>query len=582
MNPDGLGAQLNKILSSSQFAHAERLSRFLRLVVEEAEAGNAESLKEYRIGVDVFDRGKDFNPRVDPIVRIQAARLRSKLLEYYAEEGVNDPIVISIPKGGYVPQISSPKLGDPVVTQPSADRSRIAVLPFVNLSADAENEYFSDGLTEELINRLARIPSLQVVARTSAFRFKGRNEDIREVGIQLSAGTIVEGSVRRSGDQIRMTAQLIDVQSGYHLFSRTYQRQYTGLFELQDELAQAVINEIVPLNRGEFRLGTAAQATIAEAYNLYLRGMFASANRYEDLPSCIDLFRQALTLDPSYAPAWAGLAHTYWLLAWYRAMPPAQALPLSKEAALRTLELDGASAQGHSSLGLVECGLEWRWQSAETHFKKAIELQPSLAIIYPFYAVACLMPQLRMDEACAMAERSLTLDPFNPLFHAIATFVYGNAGRFEQALRQNARGMEVNPYFPPIIASGAVVREWQGNLDQAIADYRKACELSGNRPTLLSYLGHALAKSGEKAEAEEILQKLLELPDPPDLDIARIYVGLHYTEEALRWLEVAAQRRNIHLLMVPSDLHFDSVRTHPRFNSVLRQMGLGKPDGLSH
>ena len=194
MDIGGVGAQLNKILSSPQFAHAGRLSRFLRLVVEEAEVGNAESLKEYRIGVDVFDRGEDFNPRLDPIVRIQAAKLRSKLLEYYAEEGVNDPIVISIPKGGYVPQISRSKAGENAKAHSKVDRSRIAVLPFVNLSADPENEYFSDGLTEEIINRLARIPSLQVVARTSVFRFKGQNEDIREVGLKLNVGTIVEGS----------------------------------------------------------------------------------------------------------------------------------------------------------------------------------------------------------------------------------------------------------------------------------------------------------------------------------------------------------------------------------------------------
>jgi serine/threonine-protein kinase len=245
MGPGDISAQLSKILSSPQFVQAAALSRFLRFVVEASQAG--QTVKEYPIGVEVFNRGKDFDPRIDTIVRVQAAKLRSKLLEYYSSVGAEDPIVISLPKGGYAPEIRERAPSAPAAITPAPpDRSRIAVLPFVNMSSDQENEYFSDGLTEELINRLARVPSLQVVARTSVFSFKGRNEDLRELGAKLNVGTVMEGSVRKSGDQLRVTAQLIDVQSGYHLFSQTYQRELKNVFAVQDELAQAVVDEIAP------------------------------------------------------------------------------------------------------------------------------------------------------------------------------------------------------------------------------------------------------------------------------------------------------------------------------------------------
>ncbi|HEY3179895.1 MAG TPA: tetratricopeptide repeat protein [Casimicrobiaceae bacterium] len=187
-------------------------------------------------------------------------------------------------------------------------------------------------------------------------------------------------------------------------------------------------------------------------------------------------------MEPDYAPAWAGLAHAYWMHAWFYLMPTQQAMPLLKEAALRTLELDDQLAQGHSSLGLFECGFEWNWPVGETRFRRAIDLQPGLAIIYPFYAVAALLPQLRFQEACSMVERGLSLDPFNPLFHAIAVFVYANAGRHDDALRQYALGLEANPLFPPTLGAGAIAYERAGRLDEAIPRFQKLCEVTQDRP----------------------------------------------------------------------------------------------------
>src|SRR5262249_13121009 len=258
---------------------------------------------------------------------------------------------------------------------PAVDRTRIAVLPFANMTSEPGNEHFTDGLTEELINRLARVPGLQVVARTSAFRFKGRHADLREVGAQLNVGAIVEGSVRSADNQVRIAAQLVDAARGYQICSRTYQREYKDLFALQDELAQAVVHEIAPGEIAEARVVARSTAINLDAYNAYLRGLFALSNRFGDFGTPVGLFREALRMDPGYAPAWSGLAYLYWLMAWFYAMPSANAMPLSKETALRTLQLDSESAQAHSSLGLVESGFEWRWASAERRFHRAIELQ---------------------------------------------------------------------------------------------------------------------------------------------------------------------------------------------------------------
>jgi TolB-like protein len=573
---DMVREQLKRILASDIFANSRRLSRFLEFVVERGQEGRADDLKEYAIGMEVFDRGQDFDPRIDPIVRVQAAKLRSKLMEYYASSGAQDPVVISIPKGSYAPKIQEQK---PAVTgeapRPALERSRIAVLPFVNMSSDPENEYFSDGLTEELINRLACIPDLQVVARTSVFRFKGRNEDLREIGAKLNVGTVMEGSVRKAGDQLRVTAQLIDVNSGFHLFSQTYQREYKGVFELQDELAQAVVDKIVPLSAsGASPVIVKTRAVNLDAYNIYLRGMFALSNRFTERQAWIELFQKALAIDAEHAPAWAGLAHGYFMLAWFYQMPARQAMPLCKDAALRTLDLDPKLALGHASLGIVEGAYEWNWAAAEARFQRAIELQPGLAVIYQSYAVCCLLPQLRMDEACSVCERAVALDPFNPLTRAMAAFVYANAGRYEDAIRQQTLGLEINPNFAPFYYTGGLAHEWHGQLDQAISSYRRTAELGGGLPSPLGALGHALALSGQKKDAEQIVGRLLKIPDQPAVDIATVYLGLRKTEEALDWLEVAVKQQNMRLLTVPPDRRFQWLSRHPRFERILRQMGL--------
>lgn len=578
MKHEAVSAQLARILASPQFAHSERLSRFLKLAVEVAQEG--QPLKEYRIGVDVFDRGKSFDPRTDPIVRVQAAKLRSKLLEYYAGGGANDALVISVPKGSYAAEIrAAERAAAPTHTtaagaeRPAKDAAstRVAVLPFVNMSAEQDNEHFADGLTEELINRLAQVQTLQVVARTSAFRFKNRRQDLREVGALLNVGSVVEGSVRRAGDQIRVTAQLIDVASGYHQFSRTYQRQFSDVFALQDELAQAVVDEITTGGAGAARIKPAIQPADVKSYVIYQRAMHALGLPFGDFSRAESLFREVLAIDPKFAPAWGGLAHTYWLMTWYRQMPAAESMPLCKEAALRTLELDPSGAIGHCSLGVVESGFEWDWASAEARFERAIELQPGLALNYPFYAIGCLLPQRKTEKALAMIDHSLTLDPFNPLFVAIAAFIYFCAGRYDEVHRLHALGKDLHPAAPPTAPMEAFAKEVEGRYDEAIEDYRGS---NGLGLELTSHLGHALAQVGRVDEARACLARLAESPAPKPVEMARVHMGLREADEALRWLAVAVEQRAVHLLAVPPDPRFEWLRSDPGYERVMRPMAL--------
>jgi len=581
MPVEEIRGQVARILATPHFSRSQMLTRFLRFIVELTVEGKASELKEYRLGVDVFDRGEKFDPRIDPIVRLQAAKLRSRLAEYYSIDGRDDVVLITVPKGSYIPSFERIPTPHPAGAEASIGISSaegiqsIAVLPFANFSANPENEFFSDGLTEEVINVLTSVPGLRVVARTSVFCFKGAAKDVREIGATLGVRTVLEGSVRRAGDQLRVTFQLIDVKTGYHLLSRTYQRQLKDVFALQDELARAVVAEIMPGSQGgQAPPATKSYTTNLAAYDLYLKGMFALSSKFVDLPQSIQLFRQALQIEPNYAPAWAGLAECCFMLAWFYMMPAEEAMPRSREAALKTLELDERLAQGHSSLGLIMCVFDWNWPGAETQFQRAIELQPGLAKNYQYYPFLCLLPQRRYEAAIAMVQRGLLLDPYNAVLNAIATYVYAGAARYQDAIRQHRLALDIGPHLPTVWATGGLAYELQGQMGIAIEAYRKACQLSHDAPGSLSNLGHALATSGDRREPREILKHLTGLAHQPAVDIARVCLGLGQEEEALEWLGIALEHHDFHLITAPMDRRFSRLQDHPRFHELLHCMGL--------
>ena len=399
--------------------------------------GKGDELKAYRIGVDVFDRGADFDPRVDPIVRMQAAKLRARLAEYYADEGRDDRLIISIPKGGYAPAFTH------VAAKTKSNEIRsIAVLPFVNMSADAENEYFSDGLTEELINSFAAVPGLRVVARTSAFCFKNTTQDVREIGARLNVDTVLEGSVRKSGNQLRVTAQLIEVSSGYHLLSRAYPRELKDVFAMQEELANSVVSEIMPqMRNGRDPFQVRVQAADLTVYNLYLKGMATLSKDFIGPQDSVKIFQEVLRLDPNYAPGAAGLAYAHFVTGCYVLAPSSDAMPSAKKAAETAIRLDPESGLAHVALGAVHGTYEWNWEEAEPRFQTAIKLQPSLALASSLCATLAHLPRRRVQAALSAIEQALELNPFDAMLRASAVHIYSFADNYQAALETTPSGL---------------------------------------------------------------------------------------------------------------------------------------------
>ncbi len=372
---------LDKLLASRVFQGSGRMSRFLRFSVEYALRGEPAPLKEYVIGVQVFDRGESFDPRTDTIVRVEARRLRAKLKEYYATEGRHDAVAIELSEKGYravfkgrtrrplerVGRHWKPVLAGALLLAAGLAAWRLAlprrtasdsiiVLPFANLSGGTENEYLSDGLTEEILSTLAAVPTLRVVARTSAFQFKGRSGDVRKIGKELGVGRILEGSVRREGRRIRVTAQLINVADGLHLWSKIYDREGSSLLEIEQEITRAVVDAL----RIELRQG-GAETTNPQAHELYLKGRyFWHKMTPEYLQKSMRTLEEAIALDPHYAAAHAGLADAYGYWTNLELEPPGESMAKAAGEAQRALELNPDSAEGHFVKAAV-LSLQWDW-----------------------------------------------------------------------------------------------------------------------------------------------------------------------------------------------------------------------------
>jgi serine/threonine-protein kinase len=370
--PAAVRGQLAKMLSSAQLVNAERLSALLRFLVEETLEGRGSQLKEARIGLDVFGRrGDSYDAAIDPIVRVQMGRLRAKLRSYYEGQGASDDVRITIPVGSYIPifgtRVSAPPTAVHArqVQAPPADL-RIAVLPIVNMSPDPENQYFCDGLTEELISRLAQTPQLRVVARTSSFQFKDAARDIREVGRQLDVSKVLEGSVRKAGNRIRVTVQLINVADGCHLWSERYEGDLTDIFAIHEQISSAIQRSLQVQMLGGERPSSGPPARGLESYNHYLQGRFLWKKRTEQgLRAALDHFERAVQLDPAFARAMSGIADCHLMLGLSAAEAPDRCMPKAAAAATKALQLDDSLAEAHASLAAIKSCYEWDLRAAE-------------------------------------------------------------------------------------------------------------------------------------------------------------------------------------------------------------------------
>jgi TolB-like protein len=395
---------------------------------------------------------------------------------------------------------------------PPADKTvvSLAVLPFTNMSADPENEFFADGVTEEIINALAQIEDLHVAARTSAFSFKGKHVDLRIVGERLNVATVLEGSVRRAGDRLRITAQLVNVADGYHLWSERYDRELKDIFAVQDEIARSIANRLkVSLEGVKERSLVRAGTQNLEAYQLYLKGRALLYRRGAGLLRALECFHQAVALDPEYALAWADVADAYNMLAFYGAIRPDTILAKAKESALRAITLDPTVAEGHNALAAAYILNDWDWSRGEYEFLRALELNPRSILARSRYALWSLTAGGRFEESIAQAKEAADLDPLSGYAATILAFAYYTAGQLSEAEQTARHAMELDPesFLAPL--SLAFALHSQGRYAEALAATEAGLAMPGRHPMFMAELAATYADWGKHAEAKSVHVEML-------------------------------------------------------------------------
>ncbi len=569
------------------------MRQFIGFVVNQTLAGEAETLKEYLVGVEVFGRA-DFDPRTDTIVRVEARRLRKKLEEYYAAEGRIDPVLITLPSGSYVPVFEI--RGVPVVpASPKVLRGRltvllavgavailalalgalsllrrrnglaapmasVAVLPFLDMSPAKDQESLCDGLGEELINALSAVPGLKVAARTSTFRYKGRADDIRRIGADLGVEHIVEGSIRTSGKRLRVTAQLVRVRDGYHVWSREFDREFTEIFAVQEELARAVAASV----GAELGAGiTVIRSSNIEAYRLYLEGrhywrQFLPGSTAQ----AVAYFQQAIDSDPAFAPAYAGLGDSYMQMGVYHMGPAPELMEKARQAATRALTLESHSAEAETTLGAVSAFYDWDWKACERHFRRAVDAQPNDIDAHWLFATTCLAPQGHLEEALAEARRAALLDPLSPLTHAMVGAVLWYRREFDPALAELDEALRLDPSYVQASLFKTFV-----HLSRSHFDLAAATGVSGEWRIYIQ------ARRGDTTGAQAELARLVAASGNP-LAIAGGYAGLGQADNALSWLEKAAELKSPQMIWIDFQAPFDAFHGAARYRAIRTRMHL--------
>jgi eukaryotic-like serine/threonine-protein kinase len=457
----------------------------------------------------------------------------------------------------------------------------IAVLPFANLSADPDQEYFCEGLAEELIAALSRLAGLRVAARSSSFRFQGRGTDLRRVGAELHVDRVLEGSVRKAGGRLRVAVQLVDVRQGYQLWSERYDRGLEDVFAVQDEIAAQVARTIAPaLAPRESAAAGRSRTRDLEAYHLYLRGRHSWNKRHQGgLQSAVRYFDQAVDRDPAYAAAYAGLADTYALLGLeiYGVLPPREAMPRAKAAAERALELDPALAEPRAARAWVRLHYDWDWAGAEEDFRASLELDPGLATTHHWYSFL-LSARGRHHEATAAARRAWERDPLSSIVNSNRLRAAYYARRFDEVLEAGQRLVEMEPEFGVHHFWVGLAQTALGRYEEAAVSHRRQAQLSGNQ--VLGHLGHAWARAGRLADAEKMLEELRGRAGNHSVaagHAALVCVGLGRIEEALSWLETACEARSDQMAFLDVEPLYDPLRDQPRFEALRRRVGLVPP-----
>jgi TolB-like protein/DNA-binding winged helix-turn-helix (wHTH) protein/Tfp pilus assembly protein PilF len=460
---------------------------------------------------------------------------------------------------------------------PAGIRS-LAVLPLENLSGDASQNYFADGMADELITDLAQIGALRVISRTSVMAYKGARKPLPQIARELNVDAVVEGTVLRSGDQVRITAQLIEASTDKHLWSQSYEGELRDTLALQNRVASAIADQIrINLTPREQAAPKDVRVVNPEAYESYLKGRYFWNKRTADgLKAALAYFKQAIEEDPKYAKAYSGLADTYALLGdWqYAVMTPKEAFPKAKAAAIKALELDSTLGEAHNSLAFVLDAFDWDLDAAGKEFQRAMELNPGYATAHHWYAWHLSLLG-RFDEAITEMKKAESLDPLSLIINADLAELLVIAHSYDESIRQSRKTIEMDPNFALAhnqLAQAYLQKQMYG---EAVAELQKAVNLSGDSPTCVANLARAYVVSGKRSEAIRLLNDLKKRSIhgySNGSEIATIYASLGDTDQAMSWLEKAYEERfNPGVLLRPG---FDPLRSDPRFQNLLRRVGL--------
>lgn len=461
---------------------------------------------------------------------------------------------------------------------PHSTISSVAVLPLENLSGDPEQEYFTDGMTEELISRLARIGALRVISRTSVMRYKDTKETLPEIARELNVDAILEGSVLRSGNRVRISAQLIRARSDEHLWAESYERDLRDVLALQSDVAKSVANsiriEVTPREAGRL---DSSRAVNGETYQLYLKGRYYWNKRNPDaLNKSLEYFEQAIGKDPDYAPAYAGLADAYRLLGQFAVLPYKVSIAKAKGAAQTALQLDDNLAEAHASLGMASLMDHFDWRQADHQLLTAIEMNPGYASAYQWRAMA-LASTGRVEEGVQMARKAQELDPLSLIINAYLGFAYYQSRDYEGAIDQCRKTIELDPNFAVAHSFLSLAYAQKGVRDLAVEEARKGVDLSGGAANLKAILAAVYAAAGKRSNAQQIAAGLAKSAHDGYLnpeEIALIYAQLGNKDRAFQWLNTAYEEGSIWTAFLKSEPVLDGLRSDPRFARLLTEVGL--------
>jgi adenylate cyclase len=544
-----INEELEHVLASKVFLSTQRSQSFLRYIVERSMLGGAPP-KEYEIAVDVFGRGADYDPAIDATVRVEAGRLRTRLREYYDIAGAADPILIEIPKGGYTAtfMLRETQLGSHAKEPARAftesengdrtealglDGAGIAVLPFANLSADKENEYFSDGLAEEILIALSRVEGLRVAARSSSFFFKGKSVEMSEIASKLRIANILDGSVRRVGNRVRVTVQLVDARNGFQLWSERYDRQMEDIFEVQDEISRAIADQL----KVTLGVGIKQATKSLEAYELYLKGRHLANQRMPGtVRQAIQSYEQAIQLDPQFALAHSGLADSYGALRVYQWISAEEGGPPALAAISKAIALAPDLWEVIFSRGLYSFYFGRNWREAGSDFQKAVLCNPQSSIAHEYMAIFHAMSR-NANEAVAHATQACRHDPLSSYIHGLTACSLHVLGYFDKAESYARKALELQPTYLTGLWVLGLSQSSLGRYQEAVETLEQVAAISRSH-FIIGLLGSAYHGAGRAEDASRLLNELEERRSRGEFVPAKSFLNIYAAAG-----DVAAARR---------------------------------------